>query len=164
MKVTEVKAAPRLVVRRGKLKSKEIVKLKKSNKSIMGWLTSREGPPMHETQEEMEDMEWADLEKEVMLARVRNRQIEWATTRMSRSLVLEMMNTAVEVMENHHITAMLTSVLEEVWKRVEVTRPGEDGKGCGGPAKSRKRTSEKEKGRGRAYESCFFRREHTEKK
>ena len=57
-----------------------------------------------------------------MLARVRNRQMEWATTRMSRSLVLEMMNTAVEEMENHHITAMLTSVLEEVWKRVEVTR------------------------------------------
>ena len=122
VKVTEVKAAPRLVVRRGKLKPKEIVKLKKSNKSIMGWLTSREGPPMHETQEEIEDMEWADLEKEVMLARVRSRQMEWATNRMCRSLVVGIMNTAVEVTENQHIAAMLTSVLEEVWKRVEVTR------------------------------------------
>ena len=73
-------------------------------------------------QEDTEDMEWADLDKELMLARVENMKKEWATTRMSRCLVLEMVNISVERCENLHITNMLAAILGEVWKRVEVNR------------------------------------------
>ena len=62
------------------------------------------------------------LDKELMLARVENMKKEWATTRMSRCLVLEMVNISVERCENLHITNMLAAILGEVWKRVEVNR------------------------------------------
>ena len=55
-------------------------------------------------------------------ARVERRKKEWATTRMNRCLVVELVNTAVEIFENIHLTEMLTDVMEEAGKRVEVNQ------------------------------------------
>ena len=73
-------------------------------------------------QDETGDMEWADLDKEVMLARVERRKTEWATTKLSRCPVVEMVNTALERCESFIVTETLTATIEEVWKRVEVNR------------------------------------------
>ena len=77
---------------------------------------------MHKLHEELESMVWADLDRQVILARVERRKTEWATAKLSRCLVVEMVNTAVERYENLHLTEMLTATMEEVWKRVEVSR------------------------------------------
>ena len=108
--------------KRGKLDKKEIKELQKTNTSMMSWLVRKGTTPMHVPQLEQEDMEWVDGDREEKLARVERKKLEWATTRLCRSVLLGTVDDAVTRGENRHLVEMMDSLVEEAWRRIEVER------------------------------------------
>ena len=48
--------------------------------------------------------------------------MEWASTKMCRGLLMEVVSNAVVLVENEHLSKMVADVIDEAWKRVEVNR------------------------------------------
>ena len=70
----------------------------------------------------MEEMVWADHDREEKLAWAERKKKEWETIRLSRMLVFEMMSKAVTKVEEYHVINMLENVMDEAWTRLETKR------------------------------------------
>ena len=78
--------------------------------------------PRIEMVEEQEDMDWEDRYGEEMIERVERKKLEWATTKICRSVLMEVVNNTVSEVESRHVVGLISSVMEEAWKRMEVKR------------------------------------------
>ena len=111
------------IKKRGRLEEREMVEIKKTNRSMMSWLVGKVSKPTQvQLEPEPEEMDWQDRDREEKLARVERKKLEWASTKLSRSVLLDMVNDAVSLVENKHIVRMMSEVVEEAWRRVEVRR------------------------------------------
>ena len=89
---------------------------------MMSRLVRKGTTHMHVPQVEQEDMEWVDGDREEKLARVERKKLEWATTRLCRSVLLGTVDDAVTRGENRHLVEMMDSLVEEAWRSIEVGR------------------------------------------
>ena len=90
---------------------------------MMSWMLGKKKTmPRIEIVDEQEDMDWEDRCRDEMLARVERKKLEWANTKMCRSVLMEVVNKTVTEVEIRHVVGLISSVIEESWKRIEVRR------------------------------------------
>ena len=105
--------------KKGKLNDKEVVEIRKTHKSLFGWL-GRGGKSTNTA--DVEPMEWEDKEREQKLERVRIKKLEWATTAAMRKFALEVINNAVEKVESKHCERIVMEAVEGAWEEIQVHR------------------------------------------
>ena len=111
------------IKKRGRLEEREMVEIKKTNRSMMSWLVGKVSKPTQvQLEPEPEEMDWQDRDREEKVARVERKKLEWASTKLSRSVLLDMVNDTVSFVENKHLVRMMSEVVDEAWRRVEVRR------------------------------------------
>ena len=71
---------------------------------------------MNKTQEEIDDVEWEELE------RVERKKREWATIKMCRSVVLDLMGETTSWVEEEPLRKLVGEILDEGWRRLETSR------------------------------------------
>ena len=95
-----------------KLNRKEIQQLQKTHTSMLTWLVGKQkSSPICKVQEEIEDMEWENKDKEEKLERVKRKQLEWVSSKLCRSVLIEIMNESVEEVENWHVIEIVNSMV-----------------------------------------------------
>ena len=112
------------IKKRGRLDEREMVEIKKTNTSMMSWVVRKMPKPVHMPLLELDDMDmdWEDRDREEKLAMVERKKLEWAATRMCRSVLLDMVKDSVMIIENKHLVVMMAELVDEAWRRLEVTR------------------------------------------
>ena len=102
------------IKKRGRLEEREMVEIKKTNTSMMSWLVGKVSKPTQvQLEPEPEEMDWEDRDREEKLARVERKKLEWASTKLSRSVLLDMANDMVSFVENKHLVRMMSEVVDE---------------------------------------------------
>ena len=104
--------------KKGKLNDKEVVEIRKTHKSLFGWLSREKSI----NTADVEPMEWEDKEREQKLERVRIKKLEWATTAAMRKFALEVINNAVEKVESKHCERIVMEAVERAWEEIQVQR------------------------------------------
>ena len=107
--------------KRGKLVAKEILEIRRTHASMFIWL-EKNNPPMQDAQQEEYEMEWDNMDREEKLVRVERKQREWASTRLCRSTLMDVLDDAVKMVEERHVVEMVASMVDEAWTRLEVCR------------------------------------------
>ena len=77
---------------------------------------------MNDTQEETDDMDWEEVGREEKLERAGRRKKEWENTRMSRSLLLDVLEEAMIFVETKDMRVLMDEIVQEGWKRMETRR------------------------------------------
>ena len=122
--------------KKGKLKSSEVIELKRTCKSLDGWLKTKtiSAPPstsptlvstpptMNDAQEETDDMDWEEMVRQEKLDRVGRRKKEWENTRISRSLLLDVLEEAMIFVKTKNMRELMDEIVQEGWKRMETRR------------------------------------------
>ena len=71
---------------------------------------------MNKTQEEIDDVEWEELE------RVERKKREWATIKMCRSVVLDLMGETTSWVEEEPLRKLVGEILDEGWRRLTTSK------------------------------------------
>ena len=64
---------------------------------------------------EIEHMEIVDREREDLLERVKGKKYQWETRSMCRTVLVGMMDKAVESSDEKHCSDMVSGMVEEAW-------------------------------------------------
>ena len=96
--------------KRGRLEEREMEELRKTNTSMESWLVSK---ATKTEQVELEDMDWEDRDREEKLARVEMKKMAWVSTKLCRSVVMEVVNNAVKRVDNQHLSRIVADMMDE---------------------------------------------------
>ena len=61
-------------------------------------------------------------DREEKLARVEMKMMAWVSTKLCRSVVMEVVNNAVKRVDNQHLSRIVADMMDEAWRRMEVNR------------------------------------------
>ena len=104
--------------KRGKLNKREVCELKKTHRSLFGWLSKERSTDMTDE----DPMEWEDHGREEKLERARLRKLEWASTAMMKKVVVELLEGAVGKVESRHCEKIVLEMVDRAWEDGEVNR------------------------------------------
>ena len=115
--------------KKGKLNKAEEKELKKTCASLLTWVTVPAIPPplpstptMNDTQEEKDDMEWEEMGREEKLERVWKKKERWEVSRISMSIVVDLVQEAVAWSEEKPLREIVEDIVLEGWRNIETAR------------------------------------------